>query len=81
MHDDLTAETKTTIWTGDCHLTIWVDPVSDAKCGWVGVDAIRDEAVENGSVLRNAFTGQQAHQVRVAVVELGVGSTQNKRNL
>ena len=46
-------------------------PVGDAQGGWVGVYAISNHPVENTAACRQLIAGQEPHDARVAVVELG----------
>lgn len=55
---------------GPAWLTFGVGSVRDAQGSRVGVDAIRDHAVEDPPPSRNLVTCQQPHNPRVAMVEL-----------
>lgn len=46
-------------------------PVGDAQGGWVGVYAISNHPVENTAACRQPIAGQEPHDARVSVVELG----------
>ena len=50
--------------------TLRVDAVSDAQRSRVGVNAVRNQTVENGSAFWDALTGQQADQMGVTVMKL-----------
>lgn len=52
-------------------LTLGMGPVGDAQGGWVGVYAISNHPVENTAACRQLIAGQEPHDARVAVVELG----------
>lgn len=58
---------------GPAWLTFGVGSVGDSQGGGVGVDAVRDHAVEDSPPSRNLVTRQQPHDPGVAVVELPKG--------
>lgn len=54
-------------------LTFGVGSVGDSQGGRVGVDAIRDHAIEDPPPSRNLVARQQPHDPRVTMVELPEG--------
>lgn len=52
-------------------LTLGMGPVGNAQGSWVGVNAIGDHSIEYVAAGGQPVTGQEPHDARVPVVELG----------
>lgn len=52
-------------------LTLGMGPVGNAQGSWVGVHAIGDHSIEDVAAWGQPVTGQEPHNARISVVELG----------